>query len=306
MNMGDDELKEPLDVDIGEDGSQASNGNEDIVIEQVAEAPAKSDIEDGLEALKKQLEDEKRAKADSDRRASEAQQREAMARQQALEASNRAQDSDLSLLNNSIAQRQQAADYLESQYEAALQAGDTRAAAQIQRKLARNEAELLQIEQGKAALETAPRQREVPQQQPQRYADPVDAFASQLSPRSADWVRSHPEYARDPRKNQEMIAAHQLAVARGHEADTDAYFQAVESVLGLNQQQETPRAAPERRQAPPPTAPSSRQGGTPGSSSPNRVRLTSEEVEMAEILGQTPEEYARHKVALQKSGRLNS
>ena len=140
MNMGDDELKEPLDVDIGEDGSQTSNGNEDIVIEQVTEAPAKSDIEDGLEALKKQLEDEKRAKADSDRRASEAQQREAMARQQALDASNRAQDSDLSLLNNSIAQRQQAADYLESQYEAALQAGDTRAAAQIQRKLARNEA----------------------------------------------------------------------------------------------------------------------------------------------------------------------
>jgi len=305
MNMGDDELKEPLDVDIGEDGSQASNGNEDIVIEQVAEAPAKSDIEDGLEALKKQLEDEKRAKADSDRRASEAQQREAMARQQAFEASNRAQDSDLSLLNNSIAQRQQAADYLESQYEAALQAGDTRTAAQIQRKLARNEAELLQIEQGKAALETAPRQREVPQQQPQRYADPVDAFASQLSPRSADWVRAHPEYARDPRKNQEMIAAHQLAVARGHEADTDAYFHAVESVLGVGQQ-EAPRAAPERRQAPPPTAPSSRQGGTPGSSSPNRVRLSAEELEVAELNGQTPQEYALNKVALQKSGRLNS
>ena len=303
MNMGDDELKEPIDVDIVEDGQ---NGGEDtdIVIDAPAAPTPPSDIEEGLEALKQQLEDEKRAKADSEQRAFEAQQREAEAQRRAFDAQNRAQDSDLSLLANSIEQRKQAATYLENQYEAALQAGDHRAAAQIQRQMARNEAELLQIEQGKAALESAPRQRQ-PEPQRQTYSDPVEAFASQLSHRSAEWVRSHPEYARDPRKNQEMIAAHQLAVARGHEADTDAYFQAVESVLGVGHQ-EAPRAAPERRQAPPPTAPSSRQGGTPGSASPTRVRLTSEEVEAAEMMGQTPQEYARHKIALQKAGRLNS
>jgi hypothetical protein len=41
------------------------------------------------------------------------------------------------------------------------------------------------------------------------------------------------------------------------------------------------------------------------SGKPTTVRLTPEQREMASMMGQTPEEYARNMVALKREGRLN-
>jgi len=57
------------------------------------------------------------------------------------------------------------------------------------------------------------------------------------------------------------------------------------------------------RKAPPPAAPSSRAASN-GSGGRNAVTLTREEREMAGIMGMTPEEYAKNKVALKKEGKL--
>jgi phage I-like protein len=62
-------------------------------------------------------------------------------------------------------------------------------------------------------------------------------------------------------------------------------------------------AKPMARKAPPPAAPSSRAASN-GSGGRNAVTLTREEREMAGIMGMTPEEYAKNKVALKKEGKL--
>jgi hypothetical protein len=167
-----------------------------------------------------------------------------------------------------------------------------------------NEAKLLQLENGKQAMENAPRQPE-PQMAP---LDPVEDFASRLSPRSADWVRRHPEFVRDPRLNAKMIAAHNLAVADGIPTDTDEYFDAIEETLKV-----TPKPAQNdtddqyaakavrRRDAAPAAAPANRGGQ---SASSNVVRLTAAEREMAEMMGMKPEDYAKNKVALKKEGKI--
>jgi len=186
-------------------------------------------------------------------------------------------------------------------------AGDFTAAAEAQEQMSANSAKLLQLEQGKIALENAPKQQVM---QPVRPADPVEALAAQLSPRSAAWVRANPQFARDSRLYAKMIAAHNLAVADGISPDTDEYFETVESTLKMTRNpapSDDPMSAaaqPVSRRTPPPAAPVSRSGSTPGTR-PNVVRLTSAEREMAQMMGMTEQEYAKNKLALQREGKLN-
>jgi phage I-like protein len=105
-----------------------------------------------------------------------------------------------------------------------------------------------------------------------------------------------------------MIGAHTMAIADGLQPDSDAYFAAIEQSLGMRasaQAQADPvsqasQAAP--RRSAPPAAPVSRSGapGTPA----NTVRLTAEEVDVARSLGMTPVDYAQHKRALIRDGRM--
>jgi len=260
-------------------------------------------VEEGIEDLKRQLEAEKAERAAAESRAREAAARENEAADRAHRATSEARDSNLNLVVGAIEKIKSEQELLEERFEQAAAAGDHRAMAKIQREFARGEAQLLQLEQGKQEMEKAP--KEEIRRQP---VDPVEALASSMqasgSPRSAQWIRQHPDYARDPNLNRKMLAAHNLAVSDGLVPDTDEYFEAVETVLrlrnaGAAQQQEEPRA----RQSAPPAAPSSRAAATNGGGTSNRVRLSAEEVEMAEMMGMTPQEYAKHKQAIQTGSR---
>jgi len=205
----------------------------------------------------------------------------------------------------------QSSDTLEQRYAEALTAQDYGAAAKVQREMATNAARLMTLEDGKQRLEKAPK----PSPRPQ--VDVVDQFASQLSPKSADWVRAHPEYVRDQKKNREMLAAHELAMARGYKADSDDYFQSIEKTLDLVKEDPVvaeieidpmkDAAKPVRRVAPA-AAPVTRSGNGAGNR-PNVVTLSAMEVEMAHMNfpdSKNPEQdYARAKMALKKEGRLN-
>jgi hypothetical protein len=153
-----------------------------------------------------------------------------------------------------------------------------------------------------------------PKQQPpqvQQYQDPVEAVASQLTPRSADWVRRHPEYARDQRMMRQMIAAHELAVSRGIQVDSDDYFSDVEHTLRLTPGQAAQKPVEEdptaqaaqvtQRRSSPAAAPVSR---TPAGGS-TIIRLSPEEREIAGFMKMTPEEYAKNKAMLKKAGKIN-
>ena len=259
----------------------------------------------GIEALRHQLEMEKSARAEAEKRAR-------MAENTASRASLEVQDSNLQLIVSAIDSVNRTNTMLKRDYAAAMQAGNFEAAADIQSQMSINGAKLLQLENGKAAL--SEKLKNPPQQQQQMPTDPVEAIASQLSPRSAAWVRAHPECVNDKRLYMKMIGAHNIAVADGYVADTDEYFAEIERQLGYRKPQTTVQAEegeeptsmaakPMARKSPPPPAPSSRAASN-GSGGRNTVTLTREEREMASIMGMTPEEYAKNKVALKKEGKL--
>lgn len=288
--------------------------DEEVVVEapkeeaETSEAPEKAseDVDDGIKSLKQQLEMERQARAEAERRAREASN-------QANRASLEVQDSNLQLIMSAIDSVKRTNDMLKRDYATAMQAGDYETAAEIQSNMSINGAKLLQLENGKSALEQ--RLANPPKPEPEPPQDPVEAIASQLSPRSAAWVRAHPECVKDRRLYMKMIGAHNIAVADGFQADTDEYFAEIERQMGYRKPQtavqadevDEPMSAaakPMTRKPPPPAAPSSRAASN-GTGGKNTVTLNREEREMASIMGMTPEEYAKNKLALKKEGKIN-
>jgi len=297
---------------VAPDGARVDPKEVKIEVETTAEpekAPKKTTApvltpEDGLKKLQKQLDEEK-----SRRIAAENQARESAAA--AARAETTSQSTQLDLVKSAIASLTQANDGLEEKYAAALAAQDYLAAAKAQREMSANEAKLMDLNRGKNAMEQAPKP------QPRVATDPVERIASQLSAPSAAWVRAHPEYARDPRKYDKMVAADAIAVADGFDRDTPEYFASVEDTLRITPAAEItldvdpmadtarPAARPSRQTAPP-SAPVSRSGNGTGGSRPNVVKLSPDQVEMAKMMGQTPEEYARELIKIEREkGKLN-
>jgi len=307
-----------IDLDAA-DPKKKAKGTDDLV-KDPAEAraddqtrvPADTTVDEGLEKLKKQLETEKAGRIAAERRADQASESEARARGEV-------QGTQIDLLTNAIGAVKQANESLKKEYSAALGAQDFDKVADLQLEMSTNAAKLLALENGKARLEKEP--KPTPRQQQQQ--DMVEEFAGRCSPPAAAWVRAHPDYVRDAHKNRLMLAAHELALAQDIKADTDEYFEAIEKTLNLrkpvpngngNGNGHDPDhnaeidpmsdAARPKPKAAPAAAPVSR-SGTGAGARPNTVTLSPQEVEIAEMNGLTPEEYAKNKIALKKEGRLN-
>ena len=296
-----DDKEEQLEISLDE----AKKDDKEPVVEvsdDPAAAAAESEPEDPHKAIA-----ELRAKLEEERNARL--QAENMARaeaERARRAGRDAEDTNLQLVTGAIETMQREQGILKGQLKEAMSVGDYDRAADIQEAMSNNAAKLLQLENGKVAMQNQPRQ-----EAPARPSDPVEAFASQLSPRSADWVRKNPQFVTDQRLNQKMIAAHNLAVADGHAPDSDDYFAAIEDTLRVRRSEqprtmettESPMSAaakPVARAVAPAAAPVNR--GSNGRA--NVVRLSRAEAETARMLGMTETEYAKHKIALQKEGKL--
>jgi hypothetical protein len=261
--------------------------------------------DEGIAALKQQLDDERKAKADADRARAVAEARAASAEQTAVSAQKEAGDTRLHLINTSILSVTQTLDAAESAYAAALATGDHAQAAKINRQMTQESAKLAQLEATKQHIETAPPPR-VPQAD-----DPAERFARTLAPKAAAWVRAHPEYVRDKKLNTKLTAAHNLALADDLAEGTDEYFEAIETTLRLRQPQGEPTVAidtaPQRqsggRQIAAPAAPVSR-SGTGNGGSANSVRLSPQQYadakEGAQIAGISLQEYLRQKAAIDR------
>lgn len=275
--------------------------------------PAKTELSptEGIAKLQKQLDEEKAGRLAAEHRANESAQRE-------VAALTDVQKTQLDLVTSAIERVTAANDTLEAQYADAMTAQDFKAAAKVQRQMSDNSAKLAQLEAGKSALEKAPKPVA------RAPSDPVEKYASDLEgqwPNSARWVRAHPEFIRDNLKHQQMIAAHQLATARGLKADSPEYFTSIEKTLDITPVvvrtdapdptgADDPMAAGAQpvnggRQAAPAAPVSRSSSGNGGGSRPNVVKLTPAEVEIAGNMGMTVEEYARNKVALKKEGKLS-
>ncbi len=251
--------------------------------------------------LKKQLEDEKKARIEAETRAREASK-------QAFVAKNETEDTQLHLIKSAIDTVKRNNEQLRGAYAFAMTNGEYEKAAAIQEDISTNAYRLQELDKGRDAMENRPKQAPI--------SDPVEALASQLTPRSADWVRKHPNYATDPRMNQAMIDAHKLALYNGIQADTDEYFSAVEGMLGMkrparavvpvveeddNPLSEAAAPAQPRRSAPPPAAPPTR--ATPNLQANRAIRLSEAELEIAEMNKMTPQEYHAQKLRIAAENR---
>jgi len=259
--------------------------------------------EDGIAELKERLETEKRARYEAEQRAHQAQE-------QVQRASLEVQNSDLQLINGAIDKLSRESDYMKAGYRDAMQAGDYDRAAEIQQYMSATAAKLLQLENGKVSLEGRLSQPVKPIEPPRM--DPIEQVAAQLSPRSAAWVRAHPQCVTDQRLYQKMVGAHNIAVADGYAPDSDDYFNFIENQMGFNRQAQVDQGeevilssaskATQNRSAPP-AAPSTRTASSTGGRT-TTVRLTADMKEMASMMGMTPEEYAKNMLDLKKEGKL--
>ena len=297
-------------------------------IKEVSEKDEKQKAPDERERalfdLKKQYEHQKRvAEAERDAR----RQAEYYAHQQAQQvgyARNEVQDSNLKIILNAIDATEQAAANAEFEYAQAMSAGNYAVAAKAQRAIAQAESHLLQLQNGRQRLEEtlqdpaegAVYAPPVPSFEPQIPQDPVEMYADKLAPRSAEWLRSHPDAVQ---KIGKLTRAHQDAIEDGIVPESDEYFSFIESRLGY---EDSPRA--ESRRSDPQPAPVNRRtlASAPVSSASsvssrssgngNSMILSSDEVEMA-ILAEPElprdkaiESYARNKAYLIKNGKLSA
>jgi hypothetical protein len=294
--MSDNE--DTVEILLEDDKNIAKDDTIDVRVDENAKKRG-MDPDEGINDLKLKLEQERNGRIEAERQARRA-------TEVAVDAKNEVQDTNLHLVKNAIDTVKRNNDILKYNYSEAMAVGDYTKAAEIQEGMSMNTSKLMELERGRSHMESAPKY-EVPQQQ--RPSDPVEALASQLSPRSADWVRRNPQCVTDPRMYQKMVAAHNLAMADGYQADSDDYFGFVEDTLRISKRvdvgEDDPMSASAKvtQRRSPPAAPVSRSGTGTGSR-PNVVRLTKAEAETAKDLGMTEQDYARNKLLLQKEGRL--
>ena len=303
--------KEELVV-LEEDKGVTVNFEED----QAAKEPEKKiekkadDREDAISDLKKQLERQK-AEAETEKRARL--QAEQLAREQfqaATTAKGEVEDSNLRVIINAIDATEQAAAGAERAYADAMGQNDYVAASKAQRAMAQAEAQLLQLNNGKSALEErlkAQKEQQKSGHQPEirqidQNQDPVELLASRLTPKSAEWVRAHPTCIQNVNK---LTAAHQSAVElEGIEVESPEYFAYIEQKLGIGHS-DRPVQKKSMSSAPVNTA-SSGGGRQPG----NTMTLSASEVEFAIIdspdlpRDKAIEKYARNKAQLIREGKM--
>lgn len=286
------EAPEELKVEVEEEEKPVKEAKP----EKVEKAPEISP-EQGINELKKKLESERQARIEAERR-------ESQARLQAKEAKVEAKDANYQLVVNAIETIKGRSEALKSNYAEAMSVGDFAKAADIQEALAMNAAQLSELKRGEKAMKEA--QEEAQEVKP--VAPPTGNLADQLaqsvSPKSAEWLKSHRDDINSEKMIRKMFRAHEDAVDDGIEPDTDEYFLYVEQRMGLSAPEDTSAlseaAAPAPRKAPqPPPAPVSR-----GNARNNVVRLSREQVEMAKMMGMSEADYAKNMVSLQREGKL--
>lgn len=285
----------------------------EIIVQDAVEAVGESEnagseapsTEDTIATLRRQVEEERSKRQFAERAAQEAAAK-------VFQAETEVEDNNLHLINNAIATVTANQNILKGNLKIAMTNQDYDAVAEIQEEIAANRYRLEQLNTGKQSLESQPKR-----EPPRPTMDPVEQFASQLSPRSAAWVRAHPECVRDQRMMQKMLAAHNMVTADGVEIDSDDYFSGVERLLGIGSKTSMSTEAAEdptssaakvvSRRSAPAAAPVSRSGTGTGSTNGRVtvVSLSSAQKEAAADMGMTYEEYARNLTVLKREGKIH-
>jgi hypothetical protein len=279
-------------------------------------SPEPAPEDEGVLELKRQLANQQMMT----NRAAEVARNEHQAR---VQAERGIAQSNVSMVDQAIEGAKRDSEQARAYFQNALDRGDHKGASEAQVFLSDARANLLRLMEMREGLgepQPQPQPRQQPQPQRQQYVDPaqmMQANVQRLSghldgtgfPKSAAWIRSHPEQVRDQAAIDGIDGAHRIAVNKFKLIpETDAYFDKIEEILEVGdapqmtqtrqsrQLNQSRMAAPARAEAP-----NLRTGRTRGTA----VALTARQREHArDVLGMTDEEYAAEMVDAQGRGKL--
>lgn len=228
--MADEE--DEVIVSLPGDTSEVKVVKADVPVKKVAAA----DADDPVESLRGQFAVMTQRATSAEARAQTAHQTAEEATQRAIRAEGEVVTSQLDTVLTGLAAADAEATAAEQAYAVAFEAGDGAAMARAQRAIAGAVSRQQRLTEAKEDLEDAAKTRRAPadqtrQQTQQRVppTDPVEHFAQGMSPKSAAWIRAHPECVTDNKMNARMLAAHNLALAEDVAIDSDEYFQRIEA-----------------------------------------------------------------------------
>lgn len=217
----------------GEPGIEldAGAGAEDSIIVE-GDVPANGAAPpDGIEELRRQLEEQRQARENAERERDQLRQ----ARQQdQVEVA----DSRLLVIDSAITTKEGELAAVKAKIKTAMEAGDYDAQVEAQAELAQITLDLKQARTGKARLE-----HEIEEGKTAATADPLEKLIADnnMHPKAAGWLRSHRNYFDDKGLNDKLMKANFYALGEGAELNSDRYFELLETKLGL-------RGAPEVQQ----------------------------------------------------------
>lgn len=271
--------------------------------------------DDGVELLKRQLSEKQREAEEIRRQKIEAERSAQEAQQKVKTYQVQAQDNQLTAFVNAIASFERDAEMLERDYANTLAEGDYAKAAKLQRQMAQVESKLMQLAQGKEAIQeklTYEKQlleQQNRQPQPKYEQQPIDPIEAQIqsvkSPTSQAWLRSHRDVLADPVKTKLMTAAHYEAEALNIQPDTPEYFSHIENKVYGNEPVQQTVQQPRQRQAMA-AAPVSRSNSAQTLRQGQQVTmtLTPAERQAARDIDMSDEEYLEAKLYYQQKNML--
>ena len=291
----DDDAINVIEADEEDDGAEANDDSDRPADEtddkDDEEAKKEADEEDAFLALQRSY-DELKAEAEKRRQeavtlkaqADDAARKAAQYQQQAEQSDAEARRTSHEAVKDAIAHTESNIVVLKNEIMRAASEQEWDAFADAQEALTKNTAHLQQLNEAKERAEKAQSEGSKDQTQSQTSAsagDDVEGFINTLSPRSQAWVRAHKsDIFSSHAKRSKAQAAHVMAIADGHEIDSDAYFQELDRYMGYESKAEKPEKAKlQREKGAVASAPPAR---TNPAQKPSRdVKLTKEQQEAA-------------------------
>jgi len=177
------------------------------------------------------------------RRARAAEERVREREQEASQSKIRAEDAEYDAILNAIGAAESEAEGAQRDIALSSEAADSKGVADASRRLARAEGRLVQLQDGKDAIERAKtaqaaREKTQPQTQKPTTQPTVDEYINQLPnllQSQRDWLRSHPDALTDQRKNARLQGAHFEAEEKNLQPGTPKYFSFLEERLGYKE-----------------------------------------------------------------------
>jgi hypothetical protein len=111
----------------------------------------------------------------------------------------------------------------QASYSDAFERGDFATAGEATARIAAAESRKVLLENQRQALA----------RMPMSTGDPVEDYCAGRTDPTATWLRAHPDWVTDSRKNAKLVGAHHSALGEGLEPDTSDYFEFVEKQIGL-------------------------------------------------------------------------